>query len=88
MTRNFRRSMPVRTPLVCGDGLAGRLPGSPLRGQNATSARRRGMSVQPPGADVSVTDRFAPRAAAPLAQPSHLLVSFSTDSGLLRSLTY
>src|SRR5437762_2913098 len=29
MTRNFRRSMPGRKPVSCGDGLADRLPGSP-----------------------------------------------------------
>lgn len=35
MRRKFRRSMPARKPLVCGDGLAGRLPGRTL-GHGAT----------------------------------------------------
>jgi len=33
--------------------------------QNATSARPRGMSVQPPGADMPATGRFAPEAVIP-----------------------
>jgi hypothetical protein len=47
MTRNFRRSMPARKPLVCGDGLAGRLPGSPLRVNRVILTAGRSLPVYP-----------------------------------------
>jgi hypothetical protein len=54
--------------------------------QKATSARRRGMSVLPPGTDMPVTGRFAPEAAS--RKPNSSDVSFRSEADIVRQISY